>query len=117
MKDSTKKNEEEQQKAKPGSTVRAGSSAKVAERAFTPQQIQDEIDETAIYWKNAVLMLQGEEFDSLNDAVDRVVELASERLGELANDENTQAFMRSALLQSEEVVNILQTNLNIRTKE
>lgn len=80
----------------------------------TPGELEQEIAETTQFWQDAVTQLRGESFQSIEEAVERVVELASQKVGSIADGESTKAFMREALLGSEEVLETLKETLSIK---
>lgn len=77
--------------------------------------LSNELATLTTYWKESVQQLRGEEFRSVEDAIKRVVELAADKLGEVAAGEDTRVFMYDMLLSSEEVVEILRASLIIRS--
>lgn len=78
-------------------------------------ELSNELATLTAYWTESVQQIRGEEFCSIEDAIKRVVELAADKLGEVAAGEDTRAFMYDMLLSSEEVVEILRASLVIRS--
>ena|GEM_PF-3127787 len=79
------------------------------------KSLQSELTEMTAYWGEAVQQLKGEQFASLEDAIKRVVELAANKIGNIAADSETRQFMYEMLISSEEVVDILRTSLDIQS--
>lgn len=78
------------------------------------RELSSELSALTTYWAESIQQLRGEEFGSIEDAIKRVVELAADKLGEIAAGDDTRAFMYDMLLSSEEVIEILRSSLIIR---
>ena len=111
MNDSTKRKAEEKSQKK-SSKVIAGAVGAVD----APGDLERELNEVTDYWKEAVSELRGEEFETVESAVDRVVQLASSKLEGVADNKATQEFMKQALLSSDEVIQTLTSTLQIKER-
>ncbi len=108
MNDSTKKKEKKVFK----SSHKVVGSVGVVE---TPNQLNDEQAEKQDFWQDSIQSLKDEIFLDIDEAVDRVVELTSEKIGVLPGEAETKAFMKESLLTNDEVIEILRSSLQFRS--
>ena len=81
----------------------------------TASQLDDELAEKQDFWKDSIQSLKDEVFLDIDAAIERVVELTSEKIGVLPGEADTKAFMKESLLTNDEVIEILRSSLQFRS--
>jgi hypothetical protein len=108
MKKSTKEKVHIENKPKKGKVL-----VKPIGAVETPSQIETELAERMEFWQEAIETLKSESFPNIEVAVDRVVELASKKMGAIAASKDTKEFMKDTIMDNEEILDVLTAQLKV----
>ena len=80
----------------------------------TSSQLQTEQAERLSFWKDAINTIKNETFLNIEQAVDRVIDITATKMPSIASNKSSQEFIKEILMDNEELLETLKSNLTFR---